>query len=155
MFVLVYVDDIIITSSSQEATEALLKDLQHEFALKDLGDLHYFLGIEVKKTPDGLVLSQERYAANILIRSGMDKCKTIDTPLSYTKKLSLVDREKLGTEDSTWYRSLVGALQYLTLARLDISFAVNKVCQFLHAPTMVHWSTVKRILRFVRGTIGI
>ena len=146
MFVLVYVDDIIITSSSQEATEALLKDLQLEFALKDLGDLHYFLGIEVKKTPDGLVLSQERYAANILIRSGMDKCKTIDTPLSSTEKLSLVDREKLGTEDSTRYRSLVGALQYLTVTRPDISFAVNKVCQFLHAPTTVHWSAVKRIL---------
>jgi len=101
MFVLVYVDDIIIACSSQEATEALLKDLQHEFALKDLGDLHYLLGIEVKKTPDGLVLSQERYAADILVRSGMDKCKTIDTPLSSTEKLSLVDREKLGTEDST------------------------------------------------------
>jgi predicted GNAT superfamily acetyltransferase len=57
LFVLVYVDDIIVASSSQEAMEALLKDLQQEFALKDLGDLHYFLGIEVKKTPDGLVLS--------------------------------------------------------------------------------------------------
>jgi hypothetical protein len=128
LFVLVYVDDIIVASSSQEATEALLKDLQQEFALKDLGDLHCFLGIEVKKTPDGLVLSQERYAADILTWSGRDNAKIIDTPLSSSKKLILADGDKLGPEDSTRYRSLVGALQCLTLTRLDISFVVNKVC---------------------------
>jgi histone deacetylase 1/2 len=65
-FVLVYVDDIIVASSSQEATSALLKALEREFALKDLGDLHYFLGIEVKRSRDGLKLSQERYAADVI-----------------------------------------------------------------------------------------
>ena len=104
---LVYVDDIIIASSSQEATEALLKDLQRDLALKDLGDLHHFLGIEVKKTSDGLVLSQGRYAADILSRSGMDKANVVDTPLSTSEKLSLTDGNKLGLEDSTRYRSLV------------------------------------------------
>jgi histone deacetylase 1/2 len=63
----------------------------------------------------------------------MDKCKSIDTPLSSTEKLSIVEGQRLGPEDSTRYKSLVGALQYLTLTRPDISFAVNKVCQFLHA----------------------
>ena len=58
-------------------------------------------------------------------------------------------------EDSTKYGSLVGALQYLTLTRLDISFAVNKVCQFLHAPTTVHWSAVKQILRYIRGIVSL
>jgi histone deacetylase 1/2 len=66
MFVLVYVDDIIVASSSYEAMGALLKDLEQEFALKDLGDLHYFLGIEVQRSRDGLKLSQGRYAADIL-----------------------------------------------------------------------------------------
>jgi histone deacetylase 1/2 len=155
LFVLVYIDDIIVASSSQEATEVLLKDLQKDFALKDLGDLHYFLGIEVKGTIDGLVLSQGRYAADILSQSGMDKEKTIDTPLSTFEKLSLTDGSKLGPEDCTRYRSLVGALQYLTLTRPNILFAMNKVCQFLHAPTTVHWSVVKRILRYVRGTIDV
>jgi histone deacetylase 1/2 len=83
-------------------------------------------------------LSQRRYATDILTRSGMSKCKPVDTPLPSTQKLSVKDGDALGPEDSTKYRSLVGALQYLTLTRPDISFAVNKVCQFLHAPTTIH-----------------
>jgi len=126
MFVLVYVDDIIVASSSSQATEALLKDLQRDFALKDLGNLHYFLGIEVKQVSDGLVLSQGRYAADVLSRSGMDKAKAVDTPLSSTEKLSLTAGDPLGPDDSTRYRSVVGALQYLTLTRPDISFAVKR-----------------------------
>jgi hypothetical protein len=154
IYILVYVDDIIVASSSPEATEALLRDLQ-EFALKDLGELHYFLGIEVKKNQSGLILSQERYATDILARSGMNKCNAIDTPLSSTEKLSATQGDVLGPNDATKYRSLVGALQYLTLTRPDISVAVNKVCHFLHSPTTVHWSAVKRILRYVKGTIGL
>jgi histone deacetylase 1/2 len=155
IYVLVYVDDIIVASSSSEAVGALLADLKKDFALKDLGDLHYFLGIEVKREKDGLVMSQERYARDVLKRSGMDKCKPMDTPMSSIEKLSLYSGEKLGQEDSTNYRSIVGALQYLTLTRPDISFSVNKVCQFLHAPTTLHWSAVKRILRYVQGTISL
>jgi histone deacetylase 1/2 len=66
IFVLVYVDDIIVESSTPEATNALLKDLEKEFALKDLGEVHYFLGIEVKKSSDGLVLSQGKYAEDVI-----------------------------------------------------------------------------------------
>jgi len=155
LFVLVYVDDIIVTSSSPRVTNALLADLQADFALKDLGDLHFFLGIEVKRGSNGLTLTQERYAMDILKRSGMHRCNAIDTPLSSTEKLSVESGDKLGPDDATNYRSVVGALQYLTLTRPDIAFAVNKVCQFLHTPTTVHWSAVKRILRYVRGTVNL
>ena len=155
MFVLIYVDDIIVASSSNEATNALLKDLEKDFALKDLGHLHYFLGIEVKRLDDGLVLSQKWYAAEVLRRAGMEKSKAVDTPLAVSEKLSATEGTSLGTDDSTRYRSLVGALQYLTLTRPDISYAVNKVCQYLHAPTTVHWSAVKRILRYIRGTLNM
>jgi histone deacetylase 1/2 len=152
LFVLVYVDDIIVASSSHVATSALLKDLQGEFALKDLGDLHYFLGIEVKQQGDGLVMSQQKYATNILLRAGMSKCKPVNTPISSTDKLSLYDGDKLGSEDASRFRSMVGALKYLTLTRPYICFAVNKVCQFLHAPTTTHWTAVKRILRYLKGS---
>ena len=155
IFMLIYVDDIIVTSSSPEAITTLLRDLKKEFALKDLGDLHYFLGIGVTKCNDGIILSQEKYAQDILARVGMTKCKPSSTPLSSSEKLSCYEGEALSTEDSTRYRSIVGALQYLTLTRPDISFAVNKVCQFLHAPTTTHWTTVKRILKYVKYSAGL
>jgi histone deacetylase 1/2 len=85
----------------------------------------------------------------------MMDCKAVMTPLAASEKLSLYDGERLGPQVSTRYRSIVGALQYLTLTRPDISFAVNKVCQFLHAPTTVHWATVKRILRYIKGSLGV
>ncbi|KAK1619343.1 hypothetical protein QYE76_024860 [Lolium multiflorum] len=155
IFMLIYVDDIIVASSSNDAITALVSDLNENFAIKDLGDLHFFLGIEVKKTHRGLLLTQEKYANDLLERLGMRICKPAPTPLSATDSLSLVDGELLGPEDSTKYRSIVGGLQYLTLTRPDISFSVNKVCQFLHAPTTVHWKVVKRILRYVKDTAGI
>ena len=133
----------------------MLRNLKSEFALKDLGELHYFLGIEVKKVQDGILLTQEKYASDILSRVGMKDCKPSSTPMSTTEKLSLNEGKLLSPEEGTKYRSIVGALQYLTLTRPDISFSVNKVCQFLHAPTSLHWTAVKRILRYIQGSMGI
>jgi histone deacetylase 1/2 len=143
MYLLVYVDDIIVVSFSPTANDALLKRLERDFAIKDLGDLHYFLGTEVKRSRGDLLLTQERYANDILQRVNMSKCKPVATPMCPLEKLSLCDGQKLGPHDSSQYTSVVGALQYLTLTRPDLSFAVNKVCQFLHSPTTVHWAAVK------------
>lgn len=129
--------------------------MEQEFAIKDLGDLHYFLGIEVKRSYGELLLTQERYATSILQKVGMELCKPISSPLSTTEKLSVHEGDLLGPEDSTKYRSIVGALQYHTWTRPDLSFSVNKVCQFLHSPTILHWSAVKRIVRYVKGTIHL
>ena len=152
IYMLIYVDDIIVTSSSSDAVKALLSDLREDFALKDLGDLHYFLGIEVARDNRGLQLSQEKYANEILTRVGMKKCKGVPTPLAVTERLSSQDGTPLSAEDSTRYRSIVGALQYLTITRPDLAFSVNKVCQFLHSPTSTHFTAVKRILRYVQYT---
>jgi len=141
IFLLIYVDDIIVASSSEKATEALLCDLKAEFALKDLGDLNYFLGIEVKKVREGILLTQQKYASDLLKRVNMVNCKPVSTPLSSSEKLSAFQGEALGPKDATQYRSIVGALQYLTLTRPDLSFAVNKVCQYLHTPTTSNWTT--------------
>jgi hypothetical protein len=115
MFILVYVDDIIMTSSSSHAISILLNKLGNEFALKDLGDLHYFLGIKVNKVNDRIVLSQVKYANDILKKLGMSSCKSVTTPMYVGEKLSLANGKSSEMDDSTQYRSVVGALQYLTL----------------------------------------
>jgi histone deacetylase 1/2 len=103
VFVLVYVDDIIVVSSTEKATTALLQDLKKDFALKDLGDLHYFLGIEVNKVNDGIVLTQEKYASDLLKKVGMSDCKPVSTPLSTSEKLSLYEGSPLGPSDASQY----------------------------------------------------
>jgi hypothetical protein len=85
---LVYVNDIIIASSSNQAIDALLLDLQRDFALKDLGPLHFFLGVQVTPVSDGILLSQEKYTQDLLTRAGMLNCKVVVTPLSTSEKLS-------------------------------------------------------------------
>jgi hypothetical protein len=99
-------------------------------------------------------MSQEKYARELLQRTNMSLCKPASTPLAMNMKLSAYTGDPLKTEDSTCYRSIVGALQYLTITRPDLAYSVNKVCQYLHAPTTEHWTAVKRILRFVKGTIN-
>jgi hypothetical protein len=84
----------------------------------------------------------------------MMRCKPALTSLSSSTKIAAHDGVPLSPEDAIKYRSIVSALQYLTLTRSDISFSVNKVCQYLHAPTLVHWTTVKQILRFLNHTIS-
>jgi hypothetical protein len=153
-FLPVYVDDIIVASSSSAVVKALLGNLKSDLALKDLGPLQNFLGIEVKYVVDGLCLSQRKYTTDLLKRAGMLACKFVPTPLSPTEKLSAQEVEPLSSEDATRYRSIIGTLQYLTLTCPDISFSVNKVCQYLHSPTTFDCTTVKRILRFLKHTLG-
>jgi hypothetical protein len=88
VYFLVYVDDIIVTSSSSAAIDALLCDLKEDFSLKDLGPLHYFLGIEVKPSENGLLLTKEKYASEILTRADMQHCKPVSTPISVSEKFT-------------------------------------------------------------------
>jgi hypothetical protein len=150
MLVLVYVDDIIITGNDVKALQNFTQRLNKEFASKDLGELHYFLGIEAVRDTTGIYLSQSKYIEDLLTRNKMTNCKPCATPMAAGKLVSAYD----GTDMSnpTTYRSTVGALQYLTHTRPDISFAVNYLSQFLQKPTDIHWNSVKRILRYLRGT---
>jgi hypothetical protein len=89
-----------------------------------------------------MILSQKKYISEILKKAGMERCKPVSTPLSTSKKFSAHKGTSLGAKEATRYRSIVGGLQYLTLTRPDLSFSVNKVCQFLHAPTTNHMTAV-------------
>ncbi|KAG8480669.1 hypothetical protein CXB51_025223 [Gossypium anomalum] len=123
-----------------------------EFSLKDIGDLHYFLGIKVTRSSIGsLHLCQCKYIRDLLDRSSLTNAKSVHTPMNSLSVLSKDEGDRLA--DPTEYRSLAGALQYMVLTRLDIAYAANRVCQFMHAPSLVHLVALKRILRYLRGTI--
>jgi histone deacetylase 1/2 len=111
MFLLVYVDDIIVVSSSTSATDKLICEMRAEFAVKDLGNLHYFLGIEVHHQSSGLILTQKKYAMDLLQRAGMLKCTPASTPMTIVDKLSAHDGVLISADDATRYRSAIGDLQ--------------------------------------------
>lgn len=150
--VLVYVDDIIITGNSATFITSLIKKLNAAFSLKQLGKLDYFLGIEVTHLPNGsLLLSQTKYVSDLLAKVNMSNANGMPTPMVSSSKLSKVGSDVVS--NPTLFRSVVGALQYATLTRPEISFSVNKVCQFLSNPLEDHWKAVKRILRYLSGTL--
>lgn len=137
IYVLIYVDDIILTGSSSSLLQSIISKLSSIFALKNLGQLEYFLGIDVKRLPHGsLFLSQTKYIRDLLNRVGMSDAKGISTPLPGGLKLSRLGSEYM--DDPSLYRSIVGALQYITITRPEIGYIVNKVCQFMGQPLLEH-----------------
>ncbi|RVW96740.1 Retrovirus-related Pol polyprotein from transposon RE1 [Vitis vinifera] len=152
IYLVVYVDDIVITGSDQDGIQKLKQHLFTHFQTKDLGKLKYFLGIEIAQSSSGVVLSQRKYALDILEETGMLDCKPVDTPMDPNVKLVPGQGEPLG--DPGRYRRLVGKLNYLTITRPDISFPVSVVSQFLQSPCDSHWDAVIRILRYIKSTPG-
>ena len=114
--------------------------MHHQFSLKDLGLLHYFLGLEVHRTPTSIHLSQAKYIIDLLARVAMLDAKPCPSPMSSNTNLSLHDGVAL--ENGSDYQSFVGALQYCNMTRPDIAFAVNIVCQFMHHPSDFHWQAL-------------
>jgi hypothetical protein len=147
---LVYVDDIIVTGTNLVVIQSLISQLQKKFPLKDLGPLGFFLGIQAHRIADSLHLCQKKYVTDLLHRTGMLGSKPAHSPCSSTSKLSKYDGEPF--LDPLEYRSVVGALQYYTLTRPNLSFAINKLCQHLQAPTSTHWIAAKRVLRYLKHT---
>jgi hypothetical protein len=106
----------------------LISWYSNAFAVKDLGQLNYFLGVEVHHTSAGLILTQHKYIRDLLLRTNMDSSNGVSTPMLPTDKLSLHGGDSLPSDDTTKYRSIMGALQYLSFTRPDISFFMNRVC---------------------------
>ncbi|RVW72360.1 Retrovirus-related Pol polyprotein from transposon TNT 1-94 [Vitis vinifera] len=141
-----------LRSSDQNGIQKLKQHLFTHFQTKDLRKLKYFLGIEIAQSSSGVVLSQRKYALDILEETGMLDCKPIDTPMDPNVKLIPGQGEPLG--DPGRYRRLVGKLNYLTITHPDISFPISVVSQFLQSPCDSHWDAVIRILRYIKSTPG-
>ncbi|PKI62476.1 hypothetical protein CRG98_017100 [Punica granatum] len=141
---------LIQNGSSSTLLERFIKILSDEFAMKDLGPLHFFLGIHATRPSGTLFISQQKYISDVLSRFGLDKSTAVKTPLSSRTHLSLTDGDLL--DDPTEYHGMVGTLQYITITKPDICYAVNLVSQFMHAPRTTQFQAVKRILRYLLGT---
>ena len=152
IFLVVYVDDIVITSSDKLGIGKLKVFLQNHFQTKDLGTLKYFLGIEVARSKQGVNLCQRKYVLDLLEETGLLGAKPAETPMEPNVKLSSDTGEVF--EDPGRYRRLVGKLNYLTITRPDISFAVSVVSQFMQNPRISHWDAVLRIVRYLKGAPG-
>ena len=118
LLLLVYVDDLLITSNNAPLIQTLIRDLQNRFSLKDLDLMKDFLGFEVLRTTNGFHLTQSKYTFDLLTRTNMHSTKLVPTPMSVALKLHVASDPAFS--DPTLYRSTIGALQYLTYTRLDI-----------------------------------
>lgn len=152
IYLLVDVDDILIKGKDHKGITDLVHNLNEAFALKDLGELSYFLGIQVSEQPNGHIhLSQRKYIIDILTHAKMQSAKSMNTPMTNGLKLSGHGSEPF--QDTQLYRSIVGAIQYATITSLEITYCVNRVCQSMQTPLESHWQAVKRILRYLSGIL--
>ncbi|KAK4277183.1 hypothetical protein QN277_015217 [Acacia crassicarpa] len=148
----VYVDDIILTGDDEVEINQIKAALAREFQIKDLGEMKYFLGMEVARSKKGIYISQRKYVLDLLKETGMTGCRPSDTPIQVKKVDEEIDLGK--AVDIGNYQRMVGKLIYLSHTRPDIAFAVSVVSQHSHAPKQKHLNEVYRILRYLKGSPG-
>ena len=143
-------DDIVFGFTIDHLAHEFSEEMKQEFEMSMVGELNYFLGLQVKQREDGIFISQEKYAKNLVKRFGLDSKKHTSTPICSSAKLS---RDAAGTEvDPTLYQSMIGSLLYLTTSRPNIAFSVGVCARFQAAPKESHLTVVKRIIRHINGT---
>jgi hypothetical protein len=151
LILVLYVDDLFLTDSERPIAECK-RALTTKFEIKDLGLMHYFLGLEVWQRTNEIFLSQAKYIVEILKKFGMTECKSMPTPMVVDlKKMSDIDS---GEVDPHLYKQLIGPLMYLFNTRPDICYAMNVLSQFMSQPIHTHWIASKHVLRYLRGTVG-
>ncbi|XP_020682429.1 uncharacterized protein LOC110099574 [Dendrobium catenatum] len=151
IFLLIYVDDILVAGNDSILISSILAKLNSEFAMKHLGEVHDFLGIQISKSNSSYFLSQAQYEYKILQQAELTSCNPLSNP-TCTKLPAEFKTDSLPS-DPAFYRSIAGALQYLTLTRPDISFSVNLLSQNMHDPSPKHFYLLKRLLRYIQGTL--
>ena len=146
----IYVDDIIFGSTSESEVKIFVDQMKSEFEMSMVGELTFFLGLQVKQMEEGTFVSQSKYAKNLVKKFGLESSKTAKTPMSTTTKLT---KDENGAKvDPTLYRSMIGSLLYLTASRPDICYSVGVCARYQGNPMESHVKAVKRIIRYVHGT---
>nr|XP_016504415.1 PREDICTED: uncharacterized mitochondrial protein AtMg00810-like [Nicotiana tabacum] len=155
VFVVVYVDDVILTGTNLGEIKALKTYLHNQFKIKDLGKLRHFLGLEMLYKGDGVLISQRKFTIDLLKEYDCLEYSAISSPLESSIKL----RAEEGTllSDPSYYRKLVGKLNFLTNTRLDIAYSVQHLSQFMQAPREPHLKDAIHVLRYLKNdpTLGI
>ena len=146
----IYVDDIVFCSTSQDRIDQFVKVMEHEFEMSMIGELTFFLGLQIKQCDDGIFISQSNYVKNMLKKFDMVDCKSARTPSPTHEKIS---RDDVGQSVTTsHYRGMIGSLLYLTASRPDICYSVGVCARYQADPKESHLKAVKRILKYVKGT---
>ena len=153
----VWVDDTILTGSNTSAVQQLKSDLKRRFKMKDEGELSWCLGTRISAHEDHITIDQEQYVEDVLARFGMSNCKPANTPAALGIHLTKQDAPQTSQEamemKAVPYRSAVGSLLYASIrTRPDIASAVRAVAKFSSNPGKKHWTAVKRIFRYLKGT---
>ncbi|XP_021734151.1 uncharacterized protein LOC110700876 [Chenopodium quinoa] len=148
--ILVYVDDLLITGDDDYYITVLKQQLDIEFTTKDLGEMRYFLGLEVSKTSKGTLLNQRKYVFDVLDYTGLSNCTPATAP--FPKHVKLSTHEGIIMNDPEKYRSLIGKLLYLNLSRPNISFSVQQLSQFMSCPREPHWQAALHVVKYLKGT---
>jgi transposase InsO family protein len=151
LILVLYVDDLILTGA-EKLIAGCKSDLASEFEMKDIGLMHYFLGLEVWQRSGEIFLGQGKYTLEILKRFRMEDSRPMATPM--VTNLKKVDSSDSELADSRQYRQLIGSLMYLVNTRPDICFVVNTLSQYMVEPRQVHWIAAKHVLRYLQGTVG-
>ncbi|GJS25235.1 retrovirus-related pol polyprotein from transposon TNT 1-94 [Tanacetum coccineum] len=150
IIVQIYVDDIIFGSTCQDMCDEFAKIMHDEFEMSMMGELNFFLGLQIKQMEDGIFFNQSKYIKEMLKKFGLEESKPMKTPMSSDTKLT--KDEECESVDSTKYRGMIGSLLYLTTSRPDIMFSVCLCARFQEAPKTSHLEAVKRIFRYIKGT---
>ena len=150
LLVQIYVDDIIFGATNDSLCKKFSDLMQSEFEMSMMGELTFFLGLQIKQLDDGIYVHQSKYCRELLKRFGMDSCKSASTPMGTACYL---DKDEAGKRiEVTKYRGIIGSLLYLTASRPDIMFSVCMCARFQADPKESHYTAVKRIMKYLKGT---
>ncbi|GJS57811.1 retrovirus-related pol polyprotein from transposon TNT 1-94 [Tanacetum coccineum] len=153
LLVQIYVDDIIFASTDHNACNIFSNEMSSKFQMSMMGQMSFFLGLQVSQSPGGIFINQAKYALETLKKYGMDLSDPVDTPMVDRLKL---DEDLMGIPvDQTRFRGMVGSLMYLTASRPDLVFAVCMCARYQAKPTKKHFEAIKRVFRYLKGTINM